>query len=178
MCSSPHLSEDADAEETATWVRKAGRKGTRGHRRRTTLPSPRRSRDRRLPAGSTSDHHTPTLLAYATTKGAIANFTAGLAQLLGPEGIRVDAVAPGPVWTPLIPSTMSAEKAAKFGADTPLGRPAQPAELAPAYVFLASNDATYIAGAVLAILFRPTPTAATRQASRGGARALMQLPWT
>jgi NAD(P)-dependent dehydrogenase (short-subunit alcohol dehydrogenase family) len=91
------------------------------------------------------------LLAYATTKGAIANFTSGLAQLLGKKGIRVNSVAPGPVWTPLIPSTMDAEKAAHFGENTPLGRPAQPAELAPSYVFLASNDATYITGAVLPV---------------------------
>jgi NAD(P)-dependent dehydrogenase (short-subunit alcohol dehydrogenase family) len=98
-----------------------------------------------------SDHPSPQLLAYATTKGAISNFTAGLAQLVAAQGIRVNAVAPGPVWTPLIPSTMPAEKAAKFGGDTPLGRPGQPAELAPAYVFLASNDATYITGAVLPI---------------------------
>jgi NAD(P)-dependent dehydrogenase (short-subunit alcohol dehydrogenase family) len=97
------------------------------------------------------DHPSPQLLAYASTKGAITNFTSGLAQLLGSEGIRVNAVAPGPVWTPLIPSTMPAEKAEKFGADTPLGRPGQPAELAPAYVFLASNDATYISGAVLPV---------------------------
>ncbi len=97
------------------------------------------------------DHPSPQLLAYATTKGAITNFTSGLAQLLAPEGIRVNAVAPGPIWTPLIPSTMPAEKAANFGADTPLGRPGQPAELAPAYVFLASDQATYISGAVLAV---------------------------
>lgn len=98
-----------------------------------------------------ADHPSPQLLAYATTKGAIANFTAGLAQLLAAEGIRVNAVAPGPIWTPLIPSTMPAEKAAKFGGDTPLGRPGQPAEVAPAYVFLASNQATYITGAVLPV---------------------------
>jgi NAD(P)-dependent dehydrogenase (short-subunit alcohol dehydrogenase family) len=91
------------------------------------------------------------LLAYATTKGAIANFTAGLAQLVAKQGVRVNAVAPGPVWTPLIPSTMDAEKAAHFGENTPLGRPAQPAELAPAYVFLASDAATYITGAVLPV---------------------------
>jgi NAD(P)-dependent dehydrogenase (short-subunit alcohol dehydrogenase family) len=91
------------------------------------------------------------LLTYATTKGAIANFTAGLAQLVAKQGIRVNAVAPGPVWTPLIPSTMGAEKAAHFGENTPLGRPAQPAELAPAYVFLASDDASYITGAVLPV---------------------------
>ncbi len=206
-----YLSEDADAEETATWVRKAGRKATlmRGdigderHCRalidraiadfgrldvlvnnaafqathdkledfsteeidrtfRTNIQAMfylAKAAAARMKPGSSiintasiqADHPSPTLLAYATTKGAIANFTAGLAQLLGPEGIRVNAVAPGPVWTPLIPSTMSADKAAKFGADTPLGRPAQPAELAPAYVFLASIDATYIAGAVLAV---------------------------
>jgi NAD(P)-dependent dehydrogenase (short-subunit alcohol dehydrogenase family) len=98
-----------------------------------------------------ADHPSPQLLAYATTKGAIANFTAGLAQLLAPEGIRVNAVAPGPIWTPLIPSTMPADKASKFGADTPLGRPGQPAEVAPAFVFLASNDASYIAGAIIAV---------------------------
>ena len=98
-----------------------------------------------------ADKPSPSLLAYATTKGAIANFTGGLAQLVAEAGIRVNAVAPGPVWTPLIPSTMSAEKAANFGKDSPFGRPAQPAELAPAYVFLASNDATYISGAILPV---------------------------
>ena len=98
-----------------------------------------------------SDHPSPELLAYATTKGAISNFTAGLAQLLAPQGIRVNAVAPGPVWTPLIPSTMPAEKAAHFGEDSPFGRPAQPAELAGAFIFLASDAATYISGAVLPV---------------------------
>jgi NAD(P)-dependent dehydrogenase (short-subunit alcohol dehydrogenase family) len=98
-----------------------------------------------------ADKPSPSLLAYATTKGAITNFTAGLAQVVAKDGIRVNAVAPGPVWTPLIPSTMPADKAANFGADSPLGRPAQPAELAPAYVFLASSDATYISGAVLPV---------------------------
>jgi NAD(P)-dependent dehydrogenase (short-subunit alcohol dehydrogenase family) len=97
------------------------------------------------------DHPSPQLLAYAATKGAITNFTSGLAQLLAPEGIRVNAVAPGPIWTPLIPSTMPAEKAAHFGGDTPLGRPGQPAELAHAYVFLASDQATYITGAILPV---------------------------
>ena len=98
-----------------------------------------------------ADKPSPSLLAYASTKGAIANFTAGLAQLLAPEGIRVNAVAPGPVWTPLIPSTMPPEQVCQFGSDAPLGRPAQPAELAPAYVFLASNEATYISAAVLPV---------------------------
>jgi NAD(P)-dependent dehydrogenase (short-subunit alcohol dehydrogenase family) len=98
-----------------------------------------------------ADHPSPQLLAYAATKGAITNFTAGLAQLLGKQGIRVNAVAPGPIWTPLIPSTMPVEKAANFGADTPLGRPGQPAEVAPAYIFLASDQASYITGAVLPV---------------------------
>lgn len=98
-----------------------------------------------------ADDPSPQLLAYAATKGAIANFTSGLAQLLAPEGIRVNAVAPGPIWTPLIPSTMPVEKASKFGSNTPLGRPGQPAELAPAYVYLASNEATYVVGAILAV---------------------------
>lgn len=93
----------------------------------------------------------PQLLAYATTKGAIANFTAGLAQLLADKGIRVNCVAPGPIWTPLIPSTMPEEKVEKFGADVPLGRPGQPAELAPAYVLLASSEASYITGALLPV---------------------------
>jgi NAD(P)-dependent dehydrogenase (short-subunit alcohol dehydrogenase family) len=98
-----------------------------------------------------SDHPSAQLLAYAATKGAISNFTAGLAQLLAPQGIRVNAVAPGPVWTPLIPSTMPADKAAHFGQDTPFGRPAQPAELAGAFIFLASDAATYISGAILPV---------------------------
>ena len=93
----------------------------------------------------------PHLLAYATTKGAIANFTAGLAQLVAEKGIRVNAVAPGPIWTPLIPSTMPAEHVEKFGKNTPLGRPGQPAELAPAYVLLASPEASYITGALVPV---------------------------
>jgi NAD(P)-dependent dehydrogenase (short-subunit alcohol dehydrogenase family) len=88
----------------------------------------------------------PNLLDYATSKAAILNFTKALAQELAAQGIRVNAVAPGPIWTPLIPATMPAEKVGDFGADTPLGRAGQPAELAPAYVFLASDDSTYITG--------------------------------
>jgi NAD(P)-dependent dehydrogenase (short-subunit alcohol dehydrogenase family) len=94
-----------------------------------------------------SDQPSPTLLPYATTKGAIANFTAGLAQQLGPRGIRVNSVAPGPVWTPLIPSTMPPEHVREFGTNTPLGRPGQPVELAPVYVLLASDEASYVSGA-------------------------------
>jgi NAD(P)-dependent dehydrogenase (short-subunit alcohol dehydrogenase family) len=93
----------------------------------------------------------PSLLAYATTKGAIANFTAGLAQMVAEKGIRVNAVAPGPIWTPLIPSTMPEEKVESFGKDTPLGRAGQPIELAPAYVLLASDEASYITGALLPV---------------------------
>lgn len=93
----------------------------------------------------------PALLPYATTKGAIANFTAGLAQLVAKDGVRVNAVAPGPVWTPLIPSTMPEEKVESFGENTPLGRAAQPAELAPAYVYLACDDSSYVTGAVLPV---------------------------
>jgi NAD(P)-dependent dehydrogenase (short-subunit alcohol dehydrogenase family) len=97
------------------------------------------------------DQPKPTLLPYATTKGAIANFTAGLAQLLGDRGIRVNAVAPGPIWTPLIPSTMPPEQVTEFGKNTPLGRPGQPKELAPVYVLLASDEASYISGAVIPV---------------------------
>jgi NAD(P)-dependent dehydrogenase (short-subunit alcohol dehydrogenase family) len=94
-----------------------------------------------------SDQPKPTLLPYATTKGAIANFTAGLAQMLGERGIRVNSVAPGPIWTPLIPSTMPPEQVKEFGKNTPLGRPGQPAELAPVYVLLASDEGSYLSGA-------------------------------
>ena len=94
-------------------------------------------------------HPSPQLLAYATTKGAIVTFTKALSQLLVEEGIRVNAVAPGPVWTPLIPSTMPEEKVQKFGEQSPFERPAQPAELAPSYVFLASDDSSYITGSVM-----------------------------
>jgi NAD(P)-dependent dehydrogenase (short-subunit alcohol dehydrogenase family) len=93
----------------------------------------------------------PSLLAYATTKGAIANFTAGLAQLVAKQGIRVNAVAPGPIWTPLIPSTMPEEAVKNFGKNTPLGRAGQPAELAPVYVLLASGEASYITGALVPV---------------------------
>jgi NAD(P)-dependent dehydrogenase (short-subunit alcohol dehydrogenase family) len=94
-----------------------------------------------------SDNPKPTLLAYATTKGAIANFTAGLAQLLAEKGIRVNSVAPGPIWTPLIPSTMPPDEVAKFGQQAPMKRPGQPVEVAPVYVLLASDEASYISGA-------------------------------
>lgn len=93
-----------------------------------------------------SDMPSPSLLAYATTKGAIANFTAGLAQMLGKRGIRVNSVAPGPIWTPLIVATMTDEDVKNFGSATPLGRPGQPVEVAPIYVLLASDEGSYISG--------------------------------
>ncbi|MER5632779.1 SDR family oxidoreductase [Streptomyces nitrosporeus] len=89
----------------------------------------------------------PHLLDYAMTKGAIVTFTKGLAQMLASDGIRVNAVAPGPVWTPLIPATLP--DTTEFGKQSPLGRPAQPAEMAPAYVFLASSRASYITGEIM-----------------------------
>jgi NAD(P)-dependent dehydrogenase (short-subunit alcohol dehydrogenase family) len=98
-----------------------------------------------------SDKPSPMLLAYASTKGAVSNFTAGLAQMLGSKGIRVNAVAPGPIWTPLIPSTMPAEKVKSFGEDTPLGRAGQPRELAGIYVLLASEEGSYMTGGVYAV---------------------------
>jgi NAD(P)-dependent dehydrogenase (short-subunit alcohol dehydrogenase family) len=98
-----------------------------------------------------SDNPSPTLAPYAATKAAIANFCASLAQLLGERGIRVNSVAPGPIWTPLIPSTMPPEKVEQFGGNTPLGRPGQPVELAPVYVMLASDEASYVSGARIAV---------------------------
>src|SRR5437588_3265638 len=102
-------------------------------------------------ASINADTPNPTLLAYATTKGAIHTFTAGLAQLLAEKGIRANVVAPGPIWTPLIPSTMPAEKVAHFGEQVPMKRPAQPVELAPVYVMLATDEASYVSGATVAV---------------------------
>lgn len=91
------------------------------------------------------------LLAYAATKAAIANFTKGLSQEVIKQGIRVNAVAPGPIWTPLIPSTMPEQKVKEFGKQSPIGRAGQPAELAPAYVFLASQESSYITGEIIGV---------------------------
>ncbi|MFC4311532.1 SDR family oxidoreductase [Steroidobacter flavus] len=102
-------------------------------------------------ASINADVPNPTLLAYATTKGAIQNFTAGLAQLLAEKGIRANTVAPGPVWTPLIPASMEADKVREFGAKYPMKRPAQPCELAPVYVMLASDESSYVSGATVAV---------------------------
>ncbi len=93
----------------------------------------------------------PQLLAYASTKGAIVTFSKALAELAIEQGVRVNVVAPGPVWTPLIPSTMPPEQAANFGQDTPMERPAQPAELAPVFVFLASQESSYVVGEVIGV---------------------------
>jgi len=102
-------------------------------------------------ASINADTPSPQLLAYATTKGAIQNFTAGLAQLLAEKGIRVSCVAPGPIWTPLIPSTMPPEKIKDFGKQVPMQRPGQPREVAPVYVLLASDEGSYISGATVAV---------------------------
>jgi NAD(P)-dependent dehydrogenase (short-subunit alcohol dehydrogenase family) len=111
----------------------------------------------RMEAGSTIINTTsiqaaqpsPELLHYAATKGAISTFTKGLAQELAERGIRVNAVAPGPIWTPLVVMSFPGDKNAQFGADTPLGRPGQPGELAPLYVFLATEDSQYVSGEVI-----------------------------
>lgn len=102
-------------------------------------------------ASINSDDPNPGLLAYACTKGAIQNFTAGLAQLLASKDIRVNCVAPGPVWTPLIPATLPADSVQNFGSNYPMGRPAQPAELASAFVMLADPLSSYTSGATVAV---------------------------
>ena len=93
----------------------------------------------------------PTLIDYSTTKGAITAFTRSLSLNLVSRGIRLNAVAPGPIWTPLIPSTFNEKTVSEFGANTPMGRPGQPEELAPAYVYLACNDSSYVSGQVMHI---------------------------
>jgi NAD(P)-dependent dehydrogenase (short-subunit alcohol dehydrogenase family) len=102
-------------------------------------------------ASINSDAPNPTLLAYATTKGAIANFTGGLAQMLAERDIRVNAVAPGPIWTPLIPATMPEDAVSKFGSNYPMKRPGQPAELATVYVMLADPSSSYVSGTVVGV---------------------------
>ncbi len=100
-------------------------------------------------ASVTAYKGSPHLLDYSSTKGAIVAFTRSLSQALGKKKIRVNAVAPGPIWTPLIPSTFPAKEVATFGSDVPLGRPGQPEEIAPSFVFLASDDSSYMTGQVL-----------------------------
>jgi NAD(P)-dependent dehydrogenase (short-subunit alcohol dehydrogenase family) len=98
-----------------------------------------------------SDTPKPNLAPYDVTKAGVANFSAALAQLLADRGIRVNSVAPGPIWTPLIPSTMPPEQVEQFGSDVPMGRPGEPAEVAPVYVLLASDEASYVSGARIAV---------------------------
>jgi NAD(P)-dependent dehydrogenase (short-subunit alcohol dehydrogenase family) len=98
-----------------------------------------------------SDTPSPQLMPYAVTKAGIANMCASLAQMLAPRGIRANSVAPGPIWTPLIPSTMPSEQVESFGEQVPLARPGQPAEVAPVYVMLASDEASYVSGARIAV---------------------------
>ena len=102
-------------------------------------------------ASVNSKNPTPSLFAYSATKGAIGNLTVSLAQLLAAKGIRVNGVMPGPIWTPFIPAGMTDEDVKTFGAKTPFGRPGQPAELAPAYVMLASDEASYMSGALITV---------------------------
>jgi NAD(P)-dependent dehydrogenase (short-subunit alcohol dehydrogenase family) len=102
-------------------------------------------------ASVNADNPSPSLLAYATTKGAIQNFTAGLAQLLAEKGIRANAVAPGPIWTPLIPSTMPQEQVKEFGKQVPMKRAGQPAELATTYVMLADPLSSYVSGTMIGV---------------------------
>ncbi|MFQ6160080.1 MULTISPECIES: SDR family oxidoreductase [Sinorhizobium] len=102
-------------------------------------------------ASINADAPNPILLAYATTKGAIHNFSAGLAQMLAERGIRVNVVAPGPIWTPLIPSTMPEDTVTNFGKQVPMKRPGQPVELASAYVMLADPMSSYVSGATIAV---------------------------
>jgi len=102
-------------------------------------------------ASINADQPKPKLIAYSATKAAIVNFSGSLAALLAEKGIRANAVAPGPIWTPLIPATMPPEQVESFGSEVPLQRMGQPAELAPAYVMLASDEASYISGATIAV---------------------------
>jgi NAD(P)-dependent dehydrogenase (short-subunit alcohol dehydrogenase family) len=98
-----------------------------------------------------SDNPVPDLMPYSATKAGIANMVASMAKLLAPRGIRANSVAPGPIWTPLIPATMPTEKVESFGQEAPLERPGQPAELAPIYVLLASDEASYMSGSRIAV---------------------------
>ena len=133
-----HLpAEQSDAEDTRAWIEKAGRTGV-------LVPGDLVERQAYDPS--------PGLLDYAATKAALNNLTVNLAASLGPRGIRVNAVAPGPIWTPLQPAPRDSRKIERFGADTPLGRAGRPGEVAPAYVFLASpTEASYVSGTVLGV---------------------------
>jgi NAD(P)-dependent dehydrogenase (short-subunit alcohol dehydrogenase family) len=142
------LEEISDEEWDHTWATNVS---AMFHLTKAALPHMRPGASIINSSSVNSDMPNPTLAPYAATKAAIANFSASLAQLLGERGIRVNSVAPGPIWTPLIPSTMPPEKVESFGDDTPLGRAGQPAELAPVYVLLASDDGSYVSGARVAV---------------------------
>jgi NAD(P)-dependent dehydrogenase (short-subunit alcohol dehydrogenase family) len=142
------IEEVSDEEWDRTWATNVS---AMFHLTKAALPHMRPGASIINSSSVNSDMPNPTLAPYAATKAAIANFSASLAQLLGERGIRVNSVAPGPVWTPLIPSTMPPEKVESFGSDTPLGRAGQPAELAPVYVLLACDDGSYVSGARVAV---------------------------
>lgn len=140
--------EIEDAEWDFTWATNVG---AYFHLVKAALPHLKEGAWIIASSSVNSDMPSPQLLPYAATKAAIANMTASLAQLLADRGIRANSVAPGPVWTPLIPSTMPEDKVESFGEQVPLGRPGQPAELAPVYVLLASDEASYVSGARVAV---------------------------
>ena len=142
------LEEIEDAEWDYTWATNVS---AYFHLVKAALPHLGKGASIIASSSVNSDMPSPQLLPYAATKAAIANMTASLAQLLAERGIRANSVAPGPVWTPLIPATMPEEKVESFGQQVPMGRPGQPAELAPVYVLLASDEASYVSGARVAV---------------------------
>lgn len=142
------LEEIEDAEWDVTWATNVS---AYFHLVKAALPHLNEGASIIASSSVNSDMPSPQLLPYAATKAAIANMTASLAQLLADRGIRANSVAPGPVWTPLIPSTMPEDKVESFGEQVPMGRPGQPAELAPVYVLLASDEASYVSGARVAV---------------------------
>jgi NAD(P)-dependent dehydrogenase (short-subunit alcohol dehydrogenase family) len=142
------LEEIEDAEWDFTWATNVS---AYFHLVKAALPHLNEGASIIASSSVNSDMPSPQLLPYAATKAAIANMTASLAQLLADRGIRANSVAPGPVWTPLIPSTMPEDKVESFGEQVPMGRPGQPAELAPVYVLLASDEASYVSGARVAV---------------------------